>query len=227
MTIHRDFEERFVRGLFNSEVFYTNMKNIVTTIIISLFCFSLWVSTSSATTDKANEITIVIPVKVVARFINDILPIEITKHKGFSGALWIQSIDTLQLGVNKALFSVKLYGENITYAGKIGSLSTSLNLGTIDIPFNCEATLSYDKEKNILHVQPNVMKKENENELLYPLLKTLLHDQAYPVEIQKLKPLITELSDKTVTIHMDISNIYTVNNRLFIGIKPTLEKNHK
>ena len=203
------------------------MKKIANIIFTSIFCFLLFIPYSSATTDKKNEITIVIPAKVVAKFINDVLPIEITRHKGFSGVIWVKSIDKLKLGINKVSFSVNMCGKNIKYTGKIGNLSTSLNFGNIDISFNCEASIRYDKEKNILYVRPKIMEKRNGNELLWPLLAALMNDKEYPVEIQKLKPIITEFSNKAVTINMDISDVYTVNNRLFIGIRPTLEKNSK
>lgn len=201
------------------------MKKIAAIIVTSLFCFSLFIPSLSATTDKKNEIIIVIPARVVAGFINEVLPIEITKHKGFSGIIWVRSIDKVKLGMNKASFSVNMRGQDIKYTGKIGLLSTSVSLGNIDISFDCEASIRYDREKNILYVKPRIIEKRNGNEFLWPLLTALINDKEYPVEIQKLKPIITEFSSKTVAINMDISNVYTVNNRLFIGIRPTLEKN--
>ena len=71
------------------------MKKIANIIVTSIFCFLLFIPYSFATTDKKNEITIVIPEKVVAKFINDVLPIEITRSKGYSGVIWVKSIDKL------------------------------------------------------------------------------------------------------------------------------------
>ena len=200
------------------------MKKIASIIFASLFCFSLFIPSLSATIDKKNEITIVIPAMVVAGFINEVLPIEITKNKGFSGIIWVRSIDKVKLGMNKASFSVNMRGEDIKYIGKIGKLSTSVSLGNIDISSDCEASIRYDKEKSILFLKPKIIEKRNGNKFLWPLLAAIINDKEYPVEIQKLKPIITEFSSKTVTINMDISDVYTVNNRLFIGIRPTLEK---
>jgi len=203
------------------------MKKIASIICALLFCFSLSIPSLSATIDKKNEISIVIPARVVAEFIDDVLPIEITKHKGFSGILKVRSIDKVKLGMNKASFSVNMRGQDIKYTGKIGKLSTSVSLGNIDIYFDCEASIRYDKEKNILYMRPKIIEKRTGNEFLWPLLAALINDKEYPVEIQKLKPIITEFSSKTVTINMDISDVYITNNRLFIGIRPTLKKNSK
>jgi len=53
--------------------------------------------------------------------------------------------------------------------------------------------------------KPKIIEKRNGNEFLWPLLAALINDKEYPVEIQKLKPIITEFSSKTVTINMGIS----------------------
>jgi hypothetical protein len=53
---------------------------------------------------KKNEITIVIPEKVIERLISDTLPVEITVVKKLSGTIWVQSIDKVSLGKNKIFF---------------------------------------------------------------------------------------------------------------------------
>ena len=191
----------------------------IPTIPILLFCLSLCIRYSSAASDKKNEITIVIPARVIATFINDVLPIKISKGKKFSGAIWVKSVDKLQLEINKVSFSVTIYGEDIKYTGKIGKLSTSLSLGTIDTSFSCDASIRYDREKNILYIRPKIVERGNRNRLLLPLLLQVI-DKEYPVEVQKLKPIITKFGDKSATIDMDISNVYTVHDRLLIAVRP-------
>ena len=203
------------------------MKKIIFHIVVLLLYLSLSLPSLYAANDKKDEITIVIPARIVAGFINEALPIEIEKKKAFSGIIWIQSIDNIKLGLNKGSFSVTMQGKDIRYTGKIGTLSTSVGFGNITISFDCEASIRYDKEKKILFVKPNIIEKGSRNELLGQLLAALTNDREFPVEIQKLKPIITKSSGKTVTINMNISNVYTVNNRLFIGIRPTFEKTNK
>jgi len=195
------------------------VKRIPDIIFTLIFCLSLFIPSSFATTDERNEITIVIPARVIAKFINDVLPIEISKGKKFSGVIWVKSVDKLKLEIDKVSFSVNIYGEDIKYTGKIGKLSTSLSFGNIDTSFSCDASIRYDKEKNILYVKPKIVERGNRNKILLPLLLELI-DKEYPVELQKLKPIITKFGDKSATIDMDIANVYTVHDRLLIAIRP-------
>jgi len=155
----------------------------------------------------------------MAGFINDVLPIKITTGREFSGAIWIKSIDTLNFEIDKVSFRASLYGEDIKYTGKIGNLSASLTLGTIDTSLDCDASLRYDRGKRILYVRPKITERGNRNRILVRLLAELM-DKEYPVEIKKLTPLVTRFGDKSVTIAMDITNVYAVHNRLLIGVRP-------
>ena len=125
-----------------------------------------------------------------------------------------------------ASFSVNMRGEDIKYTGKIGILSTSVSFGNIDISFDCEASIRYDKEKSILYIRPKIVERRNRNKVLLRLLAELI-DKEYPVEIQKLKPIITVFGDKSVTIDMDISNVYAVHNRLLIRISPSVKSKNE
>lgn len=202
------------------------MKRIPDIICASIFCLSLFVPYSFATTDEKDEITIVIPARVMAKFINDALPIKITRAKKFSGVIWIKSVDKLKLEIDKVSFSVNIYGEDIKYTGKIGDLSMSLSFGNIDTSFDCDASIRYDKEKSILYIRPKIVERRNKNKILLRLLAELI-DKEYPVEIQKLKPIVTRFGDKSVTIDMDISNVYAVHNRLLIGISPGVKSKNE
>jgi len=202
----------------------TDMKRISDIIFTSIFCLTLFIPCSFATIDEKSEITIVIPAKVMAKFINDILPIKITKDKKLSGVIWVKSIDKLKLEKDRVSFSINIFGEDIKYTGKIGKLSTSLSFGNIDMSFNCEASIRYDKEKGMLFAKPKIIDKRDRDKVLLPLLVELINDKEYPFEIQKLKPIIARFGNNSLTIDMDISDVYTVDNMLFIAIEPTVKK---
>jgi hypothetical protein len=55
------------------------------------------------------------------------------------------------------------------------------------------------------------------------LLAALTRGREFPVEIQKIQPFIAEFSNNSITINMDISNIYMHKNMLFIGMTPTVK----
>ena len=188
-----------------------------------VLCLSFLLVHSYAATDKDNEITIVIAARVLQGFINEVLPLEITTNKKVSGVLWIQSIEDLRLGLDKIWFTATIHGENIAYKGKIGGLPANLRFGAIDSTLNCEASIRYDSNKGLLYIRPKVVEEGKKGDFLWLLLVSILSGREYPVEVQELKPIAARFSKKTVEIDMDISNIYTTNDRLFIAMRPTVK----
>jgi hypothetical protein len=194
-------------------------------ITFALIFLSLFVPYAFAQTDKDREAVIAIPETVISELVRDALPIEVTKHETLSGAIWVKSINNLKLGKNKLSFSVNMLGENIEYTGKIAKVPTHLDFGTIDVSFDCDASIRYDKEKGILYVRPRVLEIRGGNEVLLPLLVGLINDEEYPIKAKELKPIITEYGNKSLVINMDISSVYTEHHMLFIEIKPSVVKN--
>lgn len=179
---------------------------------------------SLASANKKSEITIAVPAELMAQIINDALPIEIEKKKEISGAIWLESIDKLKLENDKISFFMKMRGEDVEYTGKIGKTPMVLSFGNANLAFNCDAALRYDRKRNLLYVKPEIIAEETENESLSVLLAALVSGQEFPLEIQKIKPMIAKLGNDTLTLNMNISNIYTLKDILIIAIKPTVTK---
>ena len=194
-------------------------KSILVGVVL---CVSFLLVQAYAATDKHNEITIVIPARVLQGFINEVLPVEITTNKKVSGVLWVKSVEGLRLGLDKLWFTATIHGENIAYKGKIGGLPVNLRFDTLDSTLNCEALIRYDGKKGLLYVRPRVVEDEKRGDVLRLLLMSLLSEGEYPVEVQKLKPIAPRFSNKSIEIDMEVSNIYTANDRLFIALQPSI-----
>ena len=190
-----------------------------------IFCITLLGSQSATGEPKKEEMTIAIPEELMIEFINNTLPIKIEKKTSFSGVIWIESIDRLKLGNDKISFSIDMHGENIGYKKKIGKRPMELEFGDVRLSFECEASIRYDKERNILFVRPEVIQENADEQVLVPLLATLIEGREFPVEIQELESIVTKIGDKSLTIDMDISNIFTLDSILFIGIRPKVREN--
>jgi hypothetical protein len=100
-----------------------------------------------------------------------------------------------------------------------------LNFGDVRLSFECEAAIRYDKGRNVLYVRPEIIQERAEEQALVPLLAALIEGREFPIEIQKLEPIITKIGDKSLTIDMDISSIFTLNRILFIGLRPKVKEN--
>jgi len=200
--------------------FIKRYRKILVAVAIGMWLFS---AHSYAASDKDREITLVVPERVLQEFINEVLPVELTAHEKVSGILWIRSIEDLRLGLDKVWFTATIHGENIAYKGSVGGIPANLRFGALDSTLHCEATIRYDGEKRLLYVRPKIVEEGKKGDVLWILLVALFSEREYPVEIQKLKPIATQFSDKKVEIDMDISRIYTANGRLLIGVRPTVK----
>jgi len=195
-------------------------KGTLVAVAMGMWLFS---AHSYAASDKGREITLVIPARVLQEFINEVMPVELTGHDKVSGILRIRSIENLKLGLNKVWFTVTIHGEDIAFKGKVGGLPANLRFGSLDSTLHCEASIRYDGNKGLLYVRPKVVEQGEKGNALWLLLMSLFNEEEYPVEIQKLKPIAARVSGKTVEIAMDISNIYTTNDRLLIAMRPTVK----
>ena len=191
-------------------------------LILSFFSLLL-VHQIFAGIENRDEITIAIPAEVMANVINDALPVGITQEKTFSGVIWIETIDGLKLGDDKVSFSVAMRGENLGYRGKIGKTPLVLNFGDAKLAFDCDAAIRYDQAKSILYVTPEINGDKADERIFVPLLAALTRGREFPIEIQKLEPIIAKFSNNLLTINMDISSITMRDNMLIIGMRPTVK----
>lgn len=176
------------------------------------------------------EISIMIPRDVLAQLIRDTLPVHVPiKEKGFSGNIWIESIQNLVLGDNEVAFVANIRGEDIRYLRKIRNRPLDLRFGNIKMLLECRGALRYDPEANTLFVTPYAKEeidKEKSSGMIMGIspLIAALSGVEYPLRIQELKPMITQLGGKKLKIDLMISDIHTKDNMLFIEVKPSIEE---
>ena len=192
---------------------------------VFIVCLTLLGPQLSNGEPKKEEMTISIPEELISAFINDTLPIKIEKKTSFSGVVRIESIDRLKLGNDKISFFAEMHGENIGFKQKVGKRPVELELGDVRLSFECEASIRYDNERKTLFVKPEVIRESTDEQVLVPLLAALTEGREFPIAIQELESIVTKIGDKSLTIHMEISNIFTLDSILFIGIRPKVKEN--
>lgn len=203
------------------------MKKIGFTVFLFVLCLLSLSQKAQSAIEKKNDITIILPEKVIKSLIKEAMPIEIPQIKKLSGTIWVQSIDKVRLGKNRVFFSLRLFGRNVKYTDKIGNVSANITLGKIDLNFDFDTTLRYDKGKQILYLKPKIISAADNDVVLTLLMEALTEESEYPVEIQKLKSFVTRIGKTQIMIKMDISNIYTLKHKLIIEIKPNVSKTYK
>ncbi|MBN1847354.1 MAG: hypothetical protein JW932_02085 [Deltaproteobacteria bacterium] len=201
------------------------MHKMIPCAFVILFCLTVYNTLSFAETANDQPITITVPEETIRHFIKNLLPYEITMGENFTGALWVQTIDRLDIGTNHVVFFMKVLGKDIEFSTKIGKRILSLKFGEADVSCICEASLRYDKEKKTLFITPQVKEfvgaaqAGQAGEALKLLLKSLSNIE-YAIDLHEIDPIQSELQNKLVAIHFDIFDIYSKNNELFVMIIP-------
>ncbi len=187
------------------------------------------ISGSHAKNVKANDIRITVPHNVITDIIKAALPLNLEKGPYLKGALWIHAIDHLKIGSDKVAFDMNIRGKDIKFETQLGNQALLMDIGNINAAFSCNASLRYDASKRLLYITPHILQKQDQNKAnkieanLLQLL-SLANGVEYPIEIQKLQPLITQISGDQFNIYMDITNIHTKNDKVFISLRPKVKK---
>jgi hypothetical protein len=203
------------------------MKRLYKAVLASAI-FLLIVSSATAQIDDLREMTVVVPAQSLAKAINPLLPYKIDLGKNFVGSFFVESIENIRIDNGKISFSSLISGKDIKYATKIGKQVVNFVVGEVNLPSRWEVSFNYDKSKKTLYVKPTLLAPENEKKfsqgdaLLNGLL-TALSGIEYPVELKNLKPVKTEIYNQLCTLNMDIADVYTRGDKLFIEVIPIVQ----
>jgi hypothetical protein len=205
------------------------MKNKYLCVIFICLLLVINISDSHAQTFPSDEISITIPRTVITNMIKAVLPLNLEKGHYFKGSLLIQAINHLKIGSDKVEFEMNIKGENIKFETKLGNQALLMDIGNLNADFSCNASLRYDAQRRLLYITPHILQipnKNKANKLAANLLQliSLGNGVEYPIEIQKFAPFITKIGSDQFNIDMDISNIYTENDKIFISGQPKLKK---
>lgn len=196
-----------------------------------LFCMlmAINISTGHAQNVPSDEISLTIPRNVITKMINAALPLNLENGPFLKGDVWIHTIDNLKIGSDKVVFDMNIRGKNIKFGTQLGNKELFLDIGNINAFFNCNASLRYDAPNRLLYITPVISQTPDENKkdknaaALLQLL-SLANGTEYPFEIQKFTPIITKTSKDQFNIDIDITHIYTENDKAFISGRPKLTK---
>ncbi len=205
------------------------MKNKYLVVVFVCFLMVINISESHAKNVPSNDISITVPRSVIINMIKAALPLNLEKGPYLKGALWIHAIDNLKIGSDNVAFDMNIRGKNIKFETRLGNQSLLMDIGNINAAFSCNASLRYDAPKRSLYITPHILQKQNQNKAnkieanLLQLL-SLGNGVEYPIEIEKFEPIITPICGDQFNIYMDITNIYTKNNKVIISLRPKVKK---
>ena len=214
-----------ISGLTLAPKWVVNMKRLYAIIFISLVFVFLFNLNTFAQKDNAEHISIILPTESIAKFVTRLLPYEINMGENISGSFLIKSIDNIKIEDNKISFSSCISGKDITYSAKMGQQTASIEIGSVNLLNDWESSIRFDVDKKILYIKPHLKKpvytkNVNYNEILINSLFIVFSDIEYPVDLQEIDPISTEIMEKLLTVNIEILNIYAANSKMTIEFRP-------
>ena len=94
---------------------------------------------------------------------------------------------------------------------------------------NWVTSLRYDKKEKILYIKPHIdapndNKALSQGDMLLNALLQGLSDLEFPITMKDLEPITTDIDNTKIMIQIDIVDINTDNDMLYIKTKPTAKK---
>ncbi|WP_300457924.1 hypothetical protein [Desulfobacula sp.] len=205
------------------------MKNKYPGILLMCWLMVIIVCTSHAQNISTDEIHLTIPRNVILNMIEAALPLNLEKGPYFKGDLWIHTIEHLTIGSDKVAFDMNLRGNNIKFETRLGRQALLMDIGDLNVVFNCTLSLRYDPPNRLLYITPYLSQKQDKNnggQIAANLLQllSLANGVEYAMEIKKFQPVITQICNDQFHIDLHLTSIHTESGTVHISGQPKLRK---
>lgn len=180
-----------------------------------------------AATDTNQYITMNVPEAVIAEAMKQILPLSLnTSSSTLEGTITVVKITDLRIKNQQILCHLEILGNNLHLVTRVANQDIRLKLGSAKLDFDCDARIRYDAAKQTLYIRPTASDVQGSDALtkgdIGQTLILFLNGREFPVTMQDLEPIITEASDKMITIKTNIVDVKGVEGALQISLSPTV-----
>jgi hypothetical protein len=198
--------------------------------LISLLLVLLTGTLSSAAPGK-QAITMNLPSSVVKEAITKSLPLQFPIDSDtIVGTIVINKIEKLQFKKNKISSYITITGHKLHIVTSIAGHNLRMKIGTLTTSFQCDTTVRFDAARQILYLRPvitNLRSTDQSKTDVASAIVLLFNNQELPLEIEKLKPIVTDTGSKLLSLSMNIANIAVRPESLFVNITPIIKATQK
>lgn len=195
------------------------LKTFITTLLLIFMT-----GTTSLASTQQRSITMSLPDSVLKEVILKILPLEFgVQSETLLGSVTIDKIENLQLLEKKLSSHITLSGHKLNLVTNIAGHAIRMKIGTLTLSFQCDATIRFDVRTQILYIRPTVTEiqaADSKKADVASALVLLFNNREFPIEIEKLNPIMADTGSKILNISMDIANIQLRPNILQMDITP-------
>jgi len=196
-------------------------RTFFTSLMFILLC-----GTFSLAAQNPNSISMTLPSSVVKEVISKSLPLEFALESNtLVGSLAIDKIENLQFKENMLSSHVTLTGHNLHIVTSIAGQALRMKIGTLTMSFQCDATLRFDAAKQTLYLKPLITKLQSTDQQKTDIAATvalLFNNREFPLQIEKLKPIVADAGNKLLNISMHITDVALQPGNLLLSIAPKI-----
>lgn len=187
----------------------------------------LGLTSPNSQAEAEDSITLSLPESVIAKATKAILPLNIDANSdSIEGDITIINISDLQLSEDHLSCRLHLAGSNLAFLTEIAGHEIRLKVGSVEVDFKTYAAIRFDKKQQTLFIKPKVENVKGDdsgsNADIGKALVALLNGREFPINLQKLDPLIARAGTKTVTINSRIADIKAAPKRIWLSLTPEI-----
>ncbi len=193
--------------------------------LAAMICLFLSAFGEKAGAKKKQVMTVAIPTEVIADFIKGALPIALPSPDGFSGKIYIRSLENVALLKDALTCKMGLLGKNIAYQGPaIGFQPLQLNLGTLTADFSCRGNFEFDPKKQVLYLTPQIVSAGGEKSLGVNPMTGALNDVKIPIDLGVDAPILTKVGENALWITPRIVDVRSISGKLILDLLPAVSR---
>lgn len=172
----------------------------------------------------SQPIVLSLPDAVVGKVVQKCLPLQLNQpSESLAGLISVEKVENLAFKDKSLTAAVTMKGQNVQLNTDIGGHQLRLNVGNVDLQFSLRAVTRFDKASQTLFIRPTVSElnqQGSQSQEVGNLLAGLFNEQEYPLTLNNLQPIITDLGNRELIIDMIVEDVRLGPKTLDIFLTP-------
>ena len=179
----------------------------------------------------SQPIQLSLPDTVVAEVVRKCLPFIVNQPSdALAGVISVDKVENLAFKDGSLQAAVTMTGRDVQLNAAFGGQQIRLNVGNVNLDFGLEAVMRFDKASQTLFIRPTVSgtdQQGTQNKEVGDLIAALFNDQEFPLAVDNLQPIITDIGTRELIIDMSIEDIRLKPGTLLILLTPKTSVKNK
>lgn len=172
----------------------------------------------------SQPIQLSLPDTVVAEVVRKCMPFVVNQpSETLAGVISVDKVENLVFKDGSLAAAVTMSGRDVQLNAAFGGQQIRLNVGNVNLDFSLEAVMRFDKASQTLFIRPTVSgtdQQGTQNKEVGDLIAALFNDQEFPVALDTLQPIITDIGTRELIINMSIEDVRLKPKTLLLLLTP-------